>query len=77
MVRPKKPENQKRHNRLTVYLTDAEREELSYIAMRENCTMTQIVVVAVKEWLQRVSNSPEPFRQDKPIHVMPRYTEKL
>ncbi len=55
MPRGKKPDGEKRDNRLTVYLTEHERDKLCHLAENEGRAMTQIVVLAVEDWARRMS----------------------
>lgn len=55
MPRGKKPDGEKRDNRLTVYLTEHERDSLTHLAESEGRAMTQIVVLAVEDWARRMS----------------------
>lgn len=77
MGRPKKPDIEKRENRLTVYLTDEERDTLATVAERENRAMTQVVIVAVKDWINRLMNPPEPIRIAKHDKIMQEKSEAL
>lgn len=77
MARPKKDESEKRENRLTVYLTDDERDTLATVAEQENRAMTQVVIVAVKEWINRLMNPPELLKQAKYEKIMQTHKESL
>jgi hypothetical protein len=70
VVRPKKPVIVRRENHLTIYLTDEEQVTLTTIAKLDNRAMTQVVVVAVKEWINRLMNPPESLRQTKYEKIM-------
>lgn len=55
MARPKKDAAEKRDKRLTVYLTEEERDTLYATAERENRAVTQVVITAVKDWIHRLT----------------------
>lgn len=77
MPRPKKAEQEKRENRLTVYLTDQERDTLTAVAEREGRPMTQIVVRAVKEWIDRLLDPPEALKKAKFERIMEQQEESV
>lgn len=70
MPRPKKMDEAKRERRLTVYLTDQEKEVLEAAAERHNKPMTQIVTEAVHEWLMRLLDPPESLRKARYERIM-------
>lgn len=53
MERAKIDSSEIRDNRLTIYLTDAENESLEQIARLHERTMAQIIVTALKDWMER------------------------
>lgn len=70
MARPLKKDFEKRDNRLTVYLTDKEREALNDVSKTQDRPMTQLVIHAVREWISRLSEPPESLRQAKHEKIM-------
>lgn len=70
MARPKKQDEAKKDNRLTVYLTDAEAEALKTVSQRDKRPMTQIVTSAVREWLLRLVEPPESLRTARREAIM-------
>lgn len=70
MARPKKADTEKRENRLTVYLTDQERDALSSVADTQDRPMTQVVIMAIKEWMDRLLNPPEALKIAKYEGIM-------
>ncbi len=46
-----------------MYLTEEEREMLGLLAERENRPMTQVLVLAMKEYLSNRLNPPEPLKK--------------
>lgn len=77
MPRPKKAEGDKRESRLTVYLTDEERDTLATVADRAGRAMTQSLVMAVKEWVQCLVDPPETLKRARYEKVMEQQSEML
>lgn len=70
MPRPKKQDEAKKDNRLTVYLTDTEAEALRAVSERDERPMTQVVTSAVREWLLRLLEPPESLRMARREAIM-------
>lgn len=77
MARPKKAANEVRDNRLTIYLTDNEKESLHRVSEAQNRPMTQLVNTAVQEWLNRLIEPPEGLRTARYENIMEQDTEML
>ncbi len=65
MARPKKNKSEIRDNRLTIYLTDLERQVLNEVATIKDRPLTQIVILAVRDWIERLSEPPIVWRRAK------------
>lgn len=70
MPRPKKSDEAKKDNRLTVYLTDQEQSALKDASEVQNRPMTQIVTTAVHDWLMRLVEPPESMRKARYERIM-------
>jgi len=77
VARPKKADIEKRENRLTIYLTDQERDALKQAANMQNRPMTQAILEAIHQWLDRLINPPEALRMAKHEQIMSRESETL
>ncbi|MCL6488722.1 MAG: ribbon-helix-helix protein, CopG family [Alicyclobacillus mali] len=55
MPRPKKRDDAKLHNRITVYLTEAELNQLRTVATHTEQTQTQIMREALQMYLERLT----------------------
>lgn len=77
MARPKKAEAEKRENRLTIYLTDQERNALKQASDMQNRPMTQSVLEAIHQWLHQLISPPEAFRVARHERIMSQESETL
>jgi hypothetical protein len=77
VARPKKASSDVRENRLTVYLTDEERDALENVAQLQERPMTQIVITAVKDWMGRLMNPPEALKQARIERIMKQDNETV
>ena len=77
MPRPKKNDEARKGNRLTVYLTEQEAEALKVVSEQEDRPMTQIVTTAVRDWLLRLLDPPESLRKAKHEKIMEEQSEMV
>lgn len=63
MPRPKKDAQERRDQRLTVYLSEQEQTALRDIADQQQRSMTQVMTDALRDWLMRLIDPPESLRQ--------------
>jgi len=62
-------------NLLTVHLTDDERDTLLRVSQREQRPVTQVIVLAVKELVERLSEPPETLKRARYEKVMNQNSE--
>ncbi|MCL6442963.1 MAG: hypothetical protein K6T83_05830 [Alicyclobacillus sp.] len=77
MPRPRKAESEKRSYKLSIYLTEAEHITLAHVANSMDRPVAHVVVEAIRQWLDRLANPPEPVRQARYGRVMDQDDEML
>jgi len=70
VARPKKDPGEKRENRLTLYLTSREEEELNLLAESMGVNKTKIITRALQNYVKTLENSPPVLRKNKMHEVM-------
>ena len=70
MARPKKDPEEKRENRLTLYLTNREEEELNLLADSMGLNKTKIISRALQNYVKILENPPPVLRKNKVHEVM-------
>ncbi len=77
MARPKKPESEKKKERLTVYLTKGEAEKLNMLSKSFQLEKTKIITKALDYYLKSLENPPEQLSQSKITSLMDSDTERV
>jgi len=70
VARPKKETDDKRDQRLTVYLSEQEQTSLRDVSEQQQRSMTQIVSEALRDWLLRLMEPPESLRKARYEKIM-------
>ncbi len=77
MVRPRKPEGEKKNKRLTVYLTEQEEEQLDALSKGLEMKKTKIFTRALENYVKTLDEPPEPLKQAKKEMIMDVDTERV
>jgi hypothetical protein len=77
MARPSKPEPERRTERLTVYLTRQEEEQLNSLSQAANTDKTKIAVTALNRYIQSLEDPPEALRRAKQEAIMRQDREQV
>jgi hypothetical protein len=65
MPRPRKPDEERRTHKLSVYLTDLEYASLEQAADTERRPLAQCVVEAIRRWLDSLTEPPQEWLTQK------------
>lgn len=68
MARPRKPDTEKRSEKITVYMTPGEKKQLEFLVEREG-DKSKIVNKAIKQHIKTMQELPEPLRKAREEEV--------
>lgn len=77
MARPLKPEGERRTERLTVYLTGQEEEQLNNLAQAMDTDKAKIAVNALNRYIRSLEDPPESLRKARQEVIMQQSREHV